>query len=302
MLVTNLHVSAIDSHHRSCERRNTDGSRPTNRNIKDDVMRVLSGLIVTFLLVLFPGTANASILTMAYAGFTQSNISDATNYFGLGNTIAPGNAFSLSVTFDTTVGFKTGPGTPANYTDYISQCCAAGGGTGWFTGALPGPTPISVVDIILNGKLLSFNGSLFTEHQTHITFADFNCCASFPAHTEYYDVDFTASNAQGSHINLVMSHHIVHQPLPGLPTFVMDDLLGSLSLLLLASDGTTLANLSAPNTAFGLTDPTTIPLPGALPLLAMGIGWLGVMGRRRAMRPNAYSRRRPLEPDPTHLA
>jgi hypothetical protein len=245
-------------------------------------------MIVGCLVALFANAANAAPVIFTYAGFLQSDLSDGTNHFGLGNTISAGNAFSLSVTFDTAVGHVSGAPTVGGAArDYVSQCCLEASSpslSGFFQAIPPGPSPISTIDIILNGNLLSVNGNMFAEQFTHIMHY-----TAGHGGTSWLDnnVYFNGSDGLGSHFDLAIIHSLTYNGSPFFnPPTTIENLSGSLSLLLLGSDGSTLVDLAGTN-VFGLNAPIDTPLPAALPLLAMGLGGLGAMSKRKrcAVRP-----------------
>ncbi len=239
-------------------------------------------IVLTALLALCAGAANAAPVSINFAGFLQNDLTDNTNYFGLGNTISAGSAFSLTATFDPTIGTKHN--WVPQETEYLSQCCEAANSTSnvntYFELVAPGPSQINVIELTLNGRLLSLDASLFSSHQTRIAISASGANGTYD---QSQALQFNGTNDQGGKLFLLLSHDWELGFPPSYPQTtapLFETMFGSISLLLLASDGTPLVDLAGSN-FLGAKPPIDTPLPAALTLFALGAAGLGALSKRK---------------------
>ncbi len=251
---------------------------------------VMSKALATVAIAAFCiSTANAATQTLNFAGNTTGTLTDATNYFGLGTTVGAGQTFQFNVTYDESIIVPTtGQIGPLSSNGFIFVQSKAS--------QSPGPQYLTSMELILGGTALSIDPSQFTQHNTNTllsrsnlsrrydcgpSFPSLSCVASSSDLTQR--IAITASNSGGSSLslNFFSEFRFFDSGIPNTQPQIFNQLTGSLSLILLATDGTTLANISALN-AFDAAE--NVPIPAALPLLAAGLATLVGVSRIRRRR------------------
>lgn len=243
-------------------------------------------------------SAQAATVTLNFSGATTSAVTDTTNYFGLGTSINPGASFAMTVLYDDTVGSGSGSsgicGSGCNFrvVERLSQTTDP-------AAFAFGPTHITSVALTINGVAANIATSQFTTHNSRTRedgFTDgrvFGCpgsnpvvgCTSATARDDKL-VSITGDNGAGNSIALSFVYSFVRGG-----TFSSDPLFntagsstslsGSLALILLATDGSTLINLAGQD-AFGIQKGgTDVPIPAALPLMLAGLVGLGGLSKAR---------------------
>jgi hypothetical protein len=257
--------------------------------------------------------ADAAPISVTFSGSTTAALTDATNYFGLGTTIGAGQNFSFVATYDDTLGQAGGTGgicgSGCNFS--IRETLSASDPAA--TGA--GPSHITGIDLTLNGTTLAFDTSGLTSFSARTFVNSFSDSPRFPGDcpsgSQVLCFRSQESNSQqasitngvaanGSSITFSIGQSLVTNiirataagpnpvfPTSGLGTFTTATLTGSIALVLLANDGSTLVNLAGQN-AFGLaSNGTEVPLPAALPLLLAGLAGLAGAGRAKRRKESA---------------
>jgi hypothetical protein len=255
---------------------------------------------------LFSDTADAAIVTFNFTGSTTATISDATNYFGLGTAIGAGTDYSFSATYDESLGTRSGTGgicgSGCNFSavSYASELPARDGSL-----IVAGPSHVTNLELSMNGRTLVIDTNALTQHLSVTELSaqtigarflepcgvDLGCLRSFSNSSEGVSINGGRSangdvvDVQFRHVlNQVTTNYVATGPnavvLPRLVTNT-ESLLGSVALILFATDGSRLADIAGQN-AFGVAE-GEIPVPAALPLFLAGMAGLGALGRIRGL-------------------
>lgn len=276
---------------------------------------IFSGAIATL-----PSTADATSITMNFSGTTTGTITDNTNYFGFGNTIASGQNYSFVLTYDNTIGASGRPPLSQARGEYrvsASDESATFPGFGFLTNVPVFGTPtapashITSLDLTLNGVTLTVAGDQFAQHvsATSTIILDdtrgpfgcvppgqtvaFGCTSVFRQET--LGASLKGLSSAGSQIDFLLSSSLFVNGTTGPflpPLNFTPTIAGSLSLVLNGSSNQTIASIIALNafgslgagTGGGTGGGTDVPIPAALPLFAAGLATLGSLARTRKKR------------------
>jgi hypothetical protein len=222
-------------------------------------------------------SAHAASVTLGFSGTTTSTITDGTNYFGLGTSVAAGQNYTLSVTYDNSfgnVGNFPVPRSSGESRSSFSEVPPSFPGLGFPLSTepvekTPGPSHITSIGLTINGVLLNIAGAQFTDHfsitttqRISDTRGPFGCvppgqtvsfgCTFFDEQS-YLGVDMNGTAANGSTIDARFLQGTTTRGTSG-PFFpsVLPQITttGSLSLLLLNDSKQAIASILALN-AFG---------------------------------------------------